>query len=198
MLKKLLTAELPACMEVYYRDPIYIKGNPRPRQAQSNIGPCWIVRRVPNGPYIIRDATCSERRIPIDQLVFSRTDGATVADADTYEVKEIIDDKYNKVTRRWEYLIWWKHYPRSESTWEPIEHINDTKTITKYNAKKKLAKVRSIITTSASIPTELNLSRWSDLPTDEPLSSVPSFNRPFRKTGRRRGPVFLTGKKHNL
>jgi hypothetical protein len=69
--RNLLTADLPAGMEVYIRDPSYVKGEPRPREQQRNLGPYFIVRREYNGPYLLRDSTGSLRKVPVDQLIFT-------------------------------------------------------------------------------------------------------------------------------
>ena len=143
--RKLLTADLPKGMEVMIRDPQYEKGAPRPREAQRNIGPYTIVRRLYNGPYVVEDKTGSQRRVPIDQIVFTRTSKhpAVVSKLDEempiYEVKEIIDSRLDEDAGLVEYLVWWKGYPKEEATWEPITNINSTSLIRAYNNKTKKA-----------------------------------------------------------
>jgi hypothetical protein len=143
--KKLLTADLPAGMEVYIRAPAYLKGEPRPREAQRNLGPYYIVKRDYNGPYVLRDGTGSLRKVPIDQIIFSRANRHPAVQArideiaPIYEVKEIIDSRFNEEDNTMEYQVWWKGYPQEEATWEPIQHINDTSLIREFNNRKKRA-----------------------------------------------------------
>ena len=161
--QKLLTADLPKGMTVYLREAKYIKGAPRPREAQRNSGPWTIVGRTMHGPYRLRDPVSGEEcKVPIDQIIFTRTEikagEPADGDKDVYVVKEIWGDRYNKRKRRYEYHIWWKGYPQEESTWEPLEHIHNTDMIRKYNAKKKTAKVRSLVLSYAGLPHVVDLS----------------------------------------
>jgi hypothetical protein len=158
--RKLLTADLPNGMPVYIVDPQYVKGSPRPREAQRNLGEFKIVRRLFNGPYLIRDATGSERRVPIDQLVFTRGDireGTKERDDNVYEVKELLDDRINEETGGIEYLVWWKGYPKSDADWQPIENIHHTALIRNYNKRKKTTIARIQIMRAAGHPSSLDL-----------------------------------------
>jgi hypothetical protein len=49
----------------------------------------------------------------------------------------IVDDRYNDKTSKKEYLIKWSGYGHKYNTWEPEDHINDRRTIRKYERKKK-------------------------------------------------------------
>jgi hypothetical protein len=175
--QKLLTADLPKGMEVMIRDPQYTKGNPRPRAAQRNIGPYWIVRRAFNGPYIVKDATGAERRVPIDQLIFTRTEKRASTTAvektkDVYEVAKVLNDRYNRKQRRREWLIRWRGYGEADDTWEPREHIHNTKTITDYDKKKKLARVRSVLARHSGELIELDLRTTISRPEGQRLSII--------------------------
>ena len=146
--RNILKADLPPGMEVYIRDPEYEKGSPRPREVQRNIGPWTIVRRLYNGPYLLRDATGEFRTVPIDQLVVTRTNRRTPTptDSDTdklksYEVEDILDHRYNDKGVL-EYYITWKGYDSSHDTWEPIYHIDDSKLIKEYSKKKRAEALR--------------------------------------------------------
>jgi transposase InsO family protein len=141
--RNLLTADLPAGMEVYIRDPSYVKGEPRPREQQRNLGPYFIVRREYNGPYLLRDSTGSLRKVPVDQLIFTRTNRrpapvSSESASDIYEVKEIIDHGYDDADQLM-YRVWWAGFPRDEATWEPIHHINNTSLIKAYNKKQRVS-----------------------------------------------------------
>jgi hypothetical protein len=180
--QKLLTADLPAGMKVYVRESKYIKGSPRPREAQRNQGPWVIVDRTLHGPYRLRDpATGFECKVPIDQIVFTRTEVLNNSDDDddtknVFVVKEIIGDRYNKQKRRYEYHVWWKGYDKSESTWEPLDHIHSTDLIRKYNAKKGKAKVRSLVLQHSGVPSSLNLSSSNDYALAESAHDTDNHN----------------------
>jgi hypothetical protein len=158
----ILTADLPNGMEVYIRDPKYTKGAPRPRQEQHNIGPWTIVRRLYNGPYLLQDATGAFRTVPIDQMIFTRSNRRVAhikrADDDddlqSYEVEKLVDHRYND-NGTLEYEVKWKGYPTSENTWEPINHINNTSLIKTYNRRQREAVLKQSVTETgadASLP----------------------------------------------
>ena len=142
--QNILTADLPNGMEVYIRDPKYTKDSPRPRQEQHNIGPWRIVRRHFNGPYLLQDATGELRTVPIDQLIFTRSNRRVAHirrpddddEAESYEVERLVDHRYNEAGTI-EYLVKWKGYPSSDNTWEPIHHINNTSLINAYNKRQR-------------------------------------------------------------
>ena len=104
------------------------------------------MRRLYNGPYLLQDATGSFRTVPIDQLIFTRSNRRVAhirrADDDSnlksYEVEKLLDHRYND-NGTLEYEVKWKGYPTSENTWEPIHHINNTSLIAKYNKKQRAA-----------------------------------------------------------
>ena len=130
------------------------------------MGPYTIVRRLYNGPYLVEDATGSQRRVPIDQLVFSRANKHPAVQAQNdaegliYEVKEILDSQMDTDTGNIEYLVWWKGFPKDEATWEPIQNINSTSLIRAYNRRVKLAAAREqLAASSSSVPAELDLRR---------------------------------------
>jgi hypothetical protein len=162
--RKLFTTDLPNGMDVWLQEKKYTKNNPRPREAQRNHGPWKIMGRTPHGPYLLRDPTTGETcRVPIDQMSFTRSEYEaqvtkdTTGEKDVYVVKEIWNDRYNKEKRRYEYKIWWKGYPKSESTWEPLANIHNTDIIRKYNAKKRSLKVQALILASHGVPSHLDL-----------------------------------------
>jgi hypothetical protein len=142
-------------MVVHIADPKYIKGSPRPREAQRNIGPWRVLKRLLHGPYILVDQTGERRVVPIDQIVFSRAQIKAFADKadkedkeekdaeefgkDIYEVDRILKDRMNAKTGQREFLIRWKGYDDSEDTWEPRSHINGSAVLRKYEKEKKLA-----------------------------------------------------------
>lgn len=64
----------------------------------------------------------------------------TSENKNVYEIDEIIDKR--RKGKSWEYLIKWKGYKYSESTWEPKSNIFDDKAIKKFEKEyKKMIKV---------------------------------------------------------
>ena len=64
-----------------------------------------------------------------------------------YEVEKILDRK--KVKGKFQYLIKWKGYPLSESTWEPISHLQYMKdSVNQFNALLDKAKNETISPTN--------------------------------------------------
>jgi hypothetical protein len=64
-----------------------------------------------------------------------------------YEVEKILDRK--KVKGKFQYLIKWKGYPLSESTWEPLSHLQYMKdSVNQFNALLDKAKNETISSTN--------------------------------------------------
>ncbi len=140
--KKIVKGELMPGAVVMIKDPSYLL-NPstRPSKEPTFIGPYTVVRRTLHGPYLLRDdtGTIYPRHVPIDQMkvVYSnekytnKTGESGVSDeSDVYEVDYIIDHKESE--GEFKYLVKWKGYDKSESTWEPEENINDPQPIERY------------------------------------------------------------------
>jgi hypothetical protein len=64
-------------------------------------------------------------------------------DDDMYEVDYIM--QHREVNGKYEYLIKWKGFDKSDATWEPEEHINDPQPVERYfkllSAKKQAKRV---------------------------------------------------------
>ena len=64
-----------------------------------------------------------------------------------WEVKAIKGERYKKGKK--EYLIKWRGYPEDESTWEPIEHLDNAKDLLlQYIASKPDSHAKPVETTS--------------------------------------------------
>ena len=68
----------------------------------------------------------------------NRTKAAQQAEdeLESYEVRKLLDHRYSE-DGQLEYLISWKGYGPESDSWEPIEHINNTALIKKYNLNKR-------------------------------------------------------------
>lgn len=56
------------------------------------------------------------------------------SESNVYDVEEIIDHRY--INGKKEYLVKWEGYPRSESTWEPLIHLENVQDLVeKYNRR---------------------------------------------------------------
>ena len=64
------------------------------------------------------------------------SDRSSSSESKVYDVEEIIDHRY--INGKKEYLVKWEGYPRSESTWEPLIHLENVQDLVeKYNKRLK-------------------------------------------------------------
>ena len=109
-----------------------------PRRKSKNepiyLGPYRIIRRTPNGSFMLRDAEGEtlDRLVPSSDLkLVSKTQPPALYD-DVYEVQSIRGHRVRH--GKDEYLIRWRGW--SEDTWEPVDNVHDNKLIADFNRRR--------------------------------------------------------------
>jgi hypothetical protein len=75
--------------------------------------------------------------------------------ADEYEVEDIVDSAIDADTMEHMYLVKWKNYPASESTWEPKKNLKGSlDLVRKFDAKKKKEEAAEAAKKAAAKKTE--------------------------------------------
>jgi len=127
------------------------------KDTQKFVGPYRIIRRKNDGCYAIEDPdglyastvplnhmkVVSDSDIEEDKKQEMNADDEVVND--WYEVEEILDHKGSSEDRY--YLVKWKNYPKSESTWEPVDHVADDDCIQRYWKKRDQSEKASQVPT---------------------------------------------------
>ena len=108
---KIYDQPFPPGAIVMVRDPTRgSKHNP------AYLGPFTVQRQLPNGPYVLQDATGAlfPRNVPVDHLKL--LSHATMNADDVHEVDAIINHKRHR--NSYQYLVKWKN-PDLPTSWEP-------------------------------------------------------------------------------
>lgn len=140
--RNIITHSLPPGTRVMLKDPAYILDKSiKPGREPTYMGAYTIVRRLPTGPYIVKDDTdvTIDRPIPLDQMRVLPARPAPTHSADDsnddedaiYEVDKIIDHRIVD-GHRLEYKVKWKGYPLDQASWEEENNIIDTNCIHLY------------------------------------------------------------------
>jgi hypothetical protein len=99
-----------------------------------------------------------------------------------FKVEAILDKKHNeKEFGQEEYLIKWKGYPRSESTWEPLTNLAGClQMVVEFNAKRWRTKKRhKIDAEKMEKPTQQHrVQNWGE---DEIQDEIPNQLNPRKK-----------------
>lgn len=142
--RNIITHSLPPGTRVMLKDPAYILDKSiKPGREPTYMGAYTIVRRLPTGPYIVKDDmdVVIDRPVPLDQMrVLPARPPPTAAkennnndsnDSDIYEVDKIINHRIVD-GHQLEYQIKWKGYPLDQATWQNEDDIIDTHCIHLY------------------------------------------------------------------
>ncbi len=137
--RNIITHSLPPGTRVMLKDPAYILDKSiKPGREPTYMGAYTIIRRLPTGPYIVKDDTdvVIDRPVPLDQMrVLPARPPSTHTndddDTDIYEVDRIIDHRIVD-GHSLEYKVKWKKYPLEQATWEKENNIIDTHCIHLY------------------------------------------------------------------
>lgn len=139
--RNIITHSLPPGTRVMLKDPAYILDKSiKPGREPTYMGAYTIVRRLPTGPYIVKDDmdVTIDRPIPLDQMrvlparpASSQSHSDKDDDTDIYEVDKIINHRIVD-GHRLEYRVKWKGYSVDEATWEEENNIIDTNCIHLY------------------------------------------------------------------
>jgi len=54
-----------------------------------------------------------------------------------YHVAEILEKRWNDELRRHEWLVWWRGYRKSESTWEPFENVDSNEQFAEFEKNSR-------------------------------------------------------------
>lgn len=144
--KVLVTAPLSVGTVVMIKDPMFML-NPdlRPASEPAYIGPYIIQRVTKFGTYILTDETGErlERSVPLDQIKVLIEPGKNTSiplpptsqseetDETVYVMESILDHRVNSKGEL-EYMIKWKGYPKSQSTWTNERRVIDYALISAY------------------------------------------------------------------
>ena len=141
-LRRNITDEsLPAGTVVMLRDPAYaLDPSKRPSTAPPYVGPYFVVRRTAHGPYILKDdrGIKLERLVPLDQMkvLYSLEDAPDGAEEESvhksYEIEKILEHAKRDEDGEEIFLVKWKGYPISESSWLPRTRFNDLAIVDNY------------------------------------------------------------------
>ena len=141
-LRRFITDEsLPAGTVVMLKDPAYaLDPSKRPSTAPPYVGPYVIVRRTAHGPYVVNDdrGIKVDRLVPLDQMKVLYTpdeapQGASEESAhQSYEVEKILNHATREEDGETLFLVKWKGYPTSESSWLARSRFNDLKIVDDY------------------------------------------------------------------
>ena len=100
-------------------------------------GPFIVSRQDQSGAYVLKDMTGEElfRHFTIDQLRPIPKDsrlapGGVDPEEKSYEIEKILD--HNLENNDYSYLVKWKGYKQSDSTWEPSQNFDDEAIIHRY------------------------------------------------------------------
>lgn len=78
---------------------------------------------------------------------------------DYYEVESIKAKKL--VNNKWKYLVKWKNFPDSKSTWEPIENLDECKTIlSKFEKRYNELRQRKLNPQTSSFSTNMKIDNY--------------------------------------
>lgn len=141
-LRRNITDEsLPAGTVVMLKDPAYaLDPSKRPSTAPPYVGPYVVVRRTAHGPYVVNDdrGVRVDRLIPLDQMKVLYTPDEAPADASeesahkSYEVEKILNHKVREEDGETLFLVKWKGYSTSESSWLARSRFNDLAIVNDY------------------------------------------------------------------
>ncbi len=137
--QRVLQHSLPVGTKVYINNPTYLgREHTRPKDAPRYVGPYFIVKRVNNGPYILRDQDGHEyeRRVPIDQIQFRKLPPSLEQDTREWEVEKILE--HRGTGDNTEYKVKWKGFPLSQSTWVNKRDLNAPALIRKWHRQRAL------------------------------------------------------------
>jgi len=73
---------------------------------------------------------------------FSRPPPNLINDQEQYEVEAVRDHRHHGRARKLQYLIKWKGYPKSDNTWEPVEHVQAPQVLKRYHQHHPLELIR--------------------------------------------------------
>jgi len=98
------------------------------------VGPYHVVRRARNGGYVLRDLTGDilDRHVTAEHLKIVRKgrQPKPPQNAQTYEIEKVL--AHRGTPGNFEFFVKWKHYPDSESSWEPETNFHDDECIRDY------------------------------------------------------------------
>jgi hypothetical protein len=124
----LLANSIPVGSTVMLLDPVR-KNKFEPKY----VGPYNVIRRSHNGNYVLKDMTGDilDRHVPADQLkLISKKEKNKNKSGQVYEIESIINHKGEPGS--YEYLVKWKGYDVTESSWEPQNNFLDDSLIRSY------------------------------------------------------------------
>jgi hypothetical protein len=114
------------------------------------VGPFVILKKDSNGNCILQDPSDDsvvDRAVPPDHLKLRSPPSTGRQAGNSYVVEKILEHRGSFPLV--EYLVKWKHYDESESTWEPPESFLDTACVRKYWQEKQLASLQPPVASTA-------------------------------------------------
>jgi hypothetical protein len=141
--RNIITASLPPGTRVMLKDPAYILDKSiKPGREPTYMGSYTITRRLPTGPYIVKDDTgvTIDRPVPLDQMrVLGSPDPDTDNQDDSHSNNIYVVDRImnHRIVdgHKLQYNVKWKGYSVDQNTWEDESNIIDTNCIHLYFKK---------------------------------------------------------------